>query len=112
MKYALVQNLAGKYVEPNGASFQAAAASADWAHASDFYLLMTDAPGDGAYPIAATTFILMYKQPKDEARSKETLAFFKWAFENGAPMAEKLDYVALPPVLVKQIEAYWAAEIH
>jgi phosphate transport system substrate-binding protein len=112
MKYALVQNHAGKYVEPNAASFQAAAASADWAHASDFYLLMTDAPGDGAYPIAATTFILMYKQPKDAARTKETLDFFKWSFENGAPLAEKLDYVALPPVLVTQIEKYWAAEIH
>ena len=112
MKYALVQNHAGKYVEPNTASFQAAAASADWAHSSDFYLVMTDAPGDNAYPIAATTFILMYKQPKDAARSKETLAFFKWAFENGAPMAEKLDYVALPPTLVAQIEKYWGSEIH
>ena len=112
MKYALVQNHAGKYVEPNTASFQAAAASADWAHASDFYLVMTDAPGDAAYPIAATTFILMYKTPKDAARSKETLAFFKWAFENGAPIAAKLDYVALPPALVNQIEKYWGTEIH
>ena len=65
MKFALVRNHAGHFVEPNTASFQAAAASADWAHASDFFLLMTDAPGDNAYPIAATTFILMYKQPKD-----------------------------------------------
>ncbi len=112
MKFALVRNHAGKYVEPNTGSFQAAAASADWAHASDFYLLMTDAPGDDAYPIAATTFILMYKQPKDEARSKTALAFFKWAFENGAPMADKLDYVALPPALVSQIETYWGAQIH
>jgi phosphate transport system substrate-binding protein len=112
MKFALVRNHAGRFVEPNTGSFQAAAASADWAHASDFYLLMTDAPGDNAYPIAATTFILMYQQPKDEARSKTALDFFKWAFENGAPMAEKLDYVALPASLVTQIEAYWAAQIH
>ena len=112
MKYALVQNHAGKFVEPNTASFQAAAASADWAHASDFYLIMTDAPGDGAYPVAATTFILMYKQPKDAARTKETLAFFKWSLENGAPLAEKLDYVALPPPLVSQIEKYWGTDIH
>ena len=112
MKYALVQNHSGKYVEPNTASFQAAAASADWAHASDFYLVMTDAPGDAAYPIAATTFILMYKTPKDAARSKQALDFFKWSFENGAPMAAKLDYVALPPTLVTQIEKYWGTEIH
>ncbi len=112
MKYALVQNHAGKFVKPDTASFQAAAASADWANASDFYLVMTDAPGDTAYPIAATTFILMYKQPKDETRSRTTLDFFKWSFENGQPMAEKLDYVALPTALVAQIEKYWATEIH
>ncbi len=112
MKYALVQNHAGKFVTPDTASFQAAAASADWANASDFYLVMTDAPGDTAYPIAATTFILMYKQPKDAARSRTTLDFFKWSFENGQPMAEKLDYVALPATLVAQIEKYWATEIH
>ena len=112
MKYALVQNHAGKFVTPDTASFQAAAASADWANASDFYLVMTDAPGDTAYPIAATTFILMYKQPKDAARSRTTLDFFKWSFENGQPMAEKLDYVALPATLVALIEKYWATEIH
>ena len=49
---------------------------------------MTDAPGDQAYPISATVFILMYKQPKDPARSHETtLAFFKWALENGQDLA-------------------------
>jgi phosphate transport system substrate-binding protein len=112
MKFALVRNHAGRFVEPNTGSFQAAAASADWAHASDFYLLMTDAPGDNAYPIAATTFILMYKQPKDAARTASTLAFFKWAFENGQDLAAALDYVPLPPPLVQQIEAYWKAQIH
>ena len=29
---------------------------------------MTDAPGEDAYPVSATVFILMYKQPKDAAR--------------------------------------------
>jgi phosphate transport system substrate-binding protein len=52
----------------------------------------------------------MYKQPKDPARSKATLDFFKWALENGQSQAKELDYVALPPELVKQVEAYWASE--
>jgi len=112
MKFAVLANRAGKYVTPDAASFQAAAASADWAHASDFYLVMTDAPGDTAYPVAATVFILMPKQPKDAARSKSALEFFKWTQENGQPLAEKLDYVPLPPTLVAQVQKYWAAEIH
>ncbi len=102
MTYALVQNAAGKYVEPNSASFQAAAASADWSKAKDFYLIMTNAPGEGAYPIAATSFVLMHKQPKDPARAKAVLEFFDWAFKNGQ-QAEALDYVPLPPALVSQI---------
>jgi phosphate transport system substrate-binding protein len=112
MTYGMVQNQAGQFVIPSSASFQAAAAGADWAHARDFDLIITNAPGPQAYPIAATVFILMYKTPRDPAASKEALAFFSWAFEKGQSLAEQLDYVPLPDQLVKQIEAYWQNEIH
>jgi phosphate transport system substrate-binding protein len=72
--------------------------------------VITNAPGAQAWPITATNFILMYKQPKDPARHKAALDFFKWAFENGREQASSLDYVPLPPELVQQVEAYWAAE--
>jgi phosphate transport system substrate-binding protein len=111
MAYALVKNAAGKYVEPNSASFQAAAASADWGKAKDFYLIMTNAPGEGAYPIAATSFVLMHKQPKDPARAKAVLEFFDWAFKNGQQQAEALAYVPLPSSLVSQIQAYWKSDL-
>jgi phosphate transport system substrate-binding protein len=111
MTYGAVQNAAGKFVQPSRESFQAAAASADWKNAKDFFLIITNAPGEASWPIAATNFILMYKQPKDAERSKNALAFFKWALENGKDQAEALDFVPLPDDLVKQIEAYWAAEI-
>ena len=110
MPYASLQNAAGNYVQPNAETFAAAAASADWANAKDFYLVITNAPGANAWPITATNFMLMYKQPKDAKRSADTLAFFKWAFENGQAQASELHYVPLPPELVKQIEAYWASE--
>ena len=111
MTYGLIQNKAGAYVTPDTASFQAAAASADWTHAKDFFLIMTDAPGAQAYPVTATTFVLMYKKPKDAAQSKAALAFFKWSFEHGQTEAEQLNYVPLPAALVGQVEAYWAAQI-
>ncbi|KAF1706838.1 phosphate ABC transporter substrate-binding protein PstS [Pseudoxanthomonas sacheonensis] len=110
MPYASLQNSAGNYVQPNAETFAAAAASADWANAKDFNLVITNAPGANAWPITATNFMLMYKQPKDAKRSADTLAFFKWAFENGQAQASELHYVPLPPELVKQIEAYWASE--
>ncbi|NIJ78074.1 phosphate transport system substrate-binding protein [Xanthomonas campestris] len=110
MPYASLQNAAGQWVEPNAESFAAAAASADWANAKDFNLVITNAPGEKAWPITATNFMLMHKQPKDAARSKATLDFFKWALDNGQAQASGLHYVPLPPELVKQIQAYWASE--
>ena len=110
MPYASLQNAAGNFVQPNAETFAAAAASADWASAKDFNLVITDAPGENAWPITATNFMLMHKQPKDAKRTADTLEFFKWAFEQGGAQAEALHYVPLPPELVQQIEAYWASE--
>src|SRR5882757_1902125 len=107
LAYGLVQNKAGKFVKPDAASFQAAAASADWAKAQDFYLVMTDSPGADAYPIAATAFVLIPKTAKSPARTKAALEFFRWVLENGQKSATDLEYVPLPPDLVTQIEAYW-----
>ncbi len=111
MAWASVLNSAGRFVGPSEAGFQAAAATADWAHATDFDLVMTNAPGPNAYPITATTWAIMYKHPKDAARSATALKFFKWSLEKGQPQATRLDYVPLPAPLVKRIETYWASEI-
>jgi len=110
LTYGLVQNKAGRFVKPDAASFQAAAASADWAGARDFHLVMTDSPGADAYPIAATAFVLMPKAPNDPARAKVALEFFRWVLENGQKSATDLEYAPLPRDLVTQIEAYWKAE--
>ena len=110
MAYTAMQNAAGQYVQPNDESFSAAAASADWASAKDFHLVMTNAPGEKSWPITATNFILMYKQPRDTARSAATLEFFGWALERGQAQANSLDYVPLPPSVVAQVKAYWAKE--
>jgi len=111
MDYAQVQNHSGNFILPSAESFQAAAATADWKNARDFNLVITDAPGATAYPIAASVFVMMYKQPKDAAVSKAALLFFKWALETGQAQAVALDYVALPPELVKQIQVYWKQTI-
>ncbi len=104
-----LQNAAGQWVTPSIASFQAAAASADWANAQDFHLLITNAPGADAWPIAATNFILVSKAPNDPAKARAALDFFRWGYANGDARAEELGYVPLPEPLVAQVEAYWAA---
>ena len=111
MAYASLQNAAGNWVQPNADSFAAAAASPDWSNAKDFSLVITDAPGAGAWPITATNFILMRKQPRDAAAARAALDFFRWAYADGAEQAKSLDYVPLPADLVTQVEAYWAAQL-
>lgn len=111
MNYAAVKNKDGQFVLPTPDSFQAAAASADWTKQPDFYEVITDASGKDSWPIAATTFILMYRQPKADMPSKPAIDFFRWALENGQSDAKSLDYVPLPAPLVKQIETYWASNV-
>jgi phosphate transport system substrate-binding protein len=106
MVYAMVQNAAGKFVVPSAKTFAAAAATADWAHAKDFNLVMTNAPGPNAYPITASTFVLMPRHPKNAAGSASARKFFNWALTKGQPQALGLDYVPLPASLVKQIQGY------
>ncbi|MGH8208367.1 MAG: phosphate ABC transporter substrate-binding protein PstS [Steroidobacteraceae bacterium] len=108
MSYGSVKNKAGSFVEPTAASFQAAAAGADWTSQPDFYEVITDAPGKDSWPIAASTFVIMYKQAKDAARSKAALEFFKWALNSGQSDAQSLDYIPLPSALTQQIQTYWA----
>ncbi|MDU9022889.1 phosphate ABC transporter substrate-binding protein PstS [Pseudomonas corrugata] len=110
MTHAQLKNAAGKFIQPNSKAFQAAADTADWANAKDFNLIMTNAPGDGAWPITATTWIIMYKQPKNAEQSQAAFNFFKWSLENGQQQASALDYVALPDSLVKRIEGYWKSD--
>ncbi len=111
MSYASVKNRAGSFVEPSLESFQAAAEGADWSKVKDFHLVITDSAGATSWPIAASVFVIMYRQPKDAAHTKTALEFFKWALQKGQAQAKALDYVALPEPLVRQIEAYWASTI-
>jgi phosphate transport system substrate-binding protein len=108
--YGLVKNAAGEYVKPNATSFQAAAESADWSKAQDFYLIMTDSPGANVYPITATVFVLMPKSIKDAGRIKAAYSFFNWALTSGQKIASDLDFVPLPKATVDRIQEHWKAE--
>jgi len=111
LTYTAMVNKGGKTVQPTVEAFQAAASNADWAKAPGYYVILTDQPGDKSWPITASTFILMHKEPADKAASGEAIKFFKWAFANGGKMAEELDYIPMPDSVVKMIEKTWTADI-
>jgi phosphate transport system substrate-binding protein len=107
LPFTKLVNRDGKVISATMASFQAAAASADWEHADHFYMILTDQPGANTWPIENPTFILVPKNPPNPAAANEALKFFKWAFANGGKMAEELDYIPLPQSVVAKVEASW-----
>ena len=111
MSHALVRNKDGQYPKPDFATFQAAAAYADWAHAPGYYQIITDSPGKDSWPIAASSFILLHTTQEKPENALQAMKFFAWAFQNGDKMAEELDYVAIPDNLVKMIEASWKSQV-
>jgi phosphate transport system substrate-binding protein len=111
LAYTKLINKEGSTVAPDSQSFQAAAANADWEKAPGFYLLLTDQPGKGSWPITGASFILMQKVQEKPEVAKQVLEFFAWSYRNGGQMAESLDYVPIPGAVVKLVESSWAANI-
>jgi len=103
MVHLQLQNRAGRYVDPDDATFAAAAAGADWFSVPGMGISIVDQRHAQAWPISTASFIVMYRQPQDVKASNEVLKFFDWAWRNGRAMAEELDYVPLPDSLTNQI---------
>jgi phosphate transport system substrate-binding protein len=108
LTYANTINRERKTVAPEKKSFQAAAANADWESVPGFAVILTDQPGADSWPITAASFILMHKEPKDPAASREALRFFDWAYKNGDRTAEELDYIPMPDNVVDLVHKEWA----
>jgi phosphate transport system substrate-binding protein len=107
LSHAKMINREGGAVDPDQDSFKAAAAGADWAGTPGMGVILTDQPGKASWPISGASFILMHVKQDKPAVGKEVLKFFEWAFKNGDQMAAALDYVAMPPAVVKLIEGNW-----
>ena len=111
LTYTKMINKSGKTVSPTSASFQAAAANANWKSQPGYGVILANQPGDASWPMTAATWILVYKKPADPAATGEALKFFAWCYKNGGKMAESLDYVPMPANVVADIEASWKGEI-
>ncbi len=111
LSHVSLRNGAGEYVQPTIESFQAAAANADWANADEYYVVLTDQPGDGSWPIVGATFILVYRDQQDIATARSMLEFFNWCYGHGDDMAVDKDYVPIPDSVVEMVRATWKNEI-
>ena len=102
-----LSNPAGKFVDPTPASFNAAAAQADWAKAPNAVVNMLALPGANTWPIVSATYILVPAKPADTAKTGAALAFFSWSYKNGAKLAQELGYLPLPAAAVARVRTEW-----
>ena len=92
----------GQWVKASLESVSAAAAKA--AIPEDYRVSITDQPGDGAYPTAAFTYLLVYRDQQDAAKGSALLNFIWWAVHDGQKEAAALDYAPLPKPVVEKVE--------
>lgn len=109
LRFATLINRAGHKVRPSAASVQSAEQNTPAPEAGPIKPSVVDAPGAASYPIAAFTYLLVYRDlgymPRD--RAEALIRFLSWCLTEGQNEAEKLHYVALPPAL----QTHFLAEI-
>jgi phosphate transport system substrate-binding protein len=97
LPYGQVKNTAGAFVTPSLESVTQAAASAKFDKNTDFRVSITNAPGQGAYPISSFTWLLVRPDMKDPAKAKAMKDFLAWMITPEAQaMASDLAYAPLP----------------
>ncbi len=103
--YALLKNQAGNYIDASTDSVSQAAASYIDTLPADLRYSITNAPGDQAYPIAGTTWLLVYVDQSDATKGKSLAYFIWWITHDGQQYSQQLLYAPLPPELVQKDEA-------
>jgi phosphate transport system substrate-binding protein len=92
--YVALQNKAGEFVLPSIDSIRAAAAQKPNVNPTDFSI--TDMTGKDSYPIAAYSWIMIWKNQPDPSRGKQLADMLKWLVTSGQDYAKKVNYVPLP----------------
>ena len=99
---AELKNHDGRWVKPTLEGVSAAAAKAEIP--ADYRVSITDQPGADAYPIAAFTYLLVYRDQQDQRKGDALLKFIWWAVHDGQKSAPTLDYAPLPKAVVHKVE--------
>ncbi|MDD8017050.1 MAG: phosphate ABC transporter substrate-binding protein PstS [Bacteroidota bacterium] len=100
LPYASLKNKAGNFIVPSLESVTAAALNEAKKMPEDLRVSITDAAGKNSYPISGFTWLLVYKNQKDEAKAKALVGFLKWAFKEGEAFAPALYYAPLPKEVI------------
>jgi phosphate transport system substrate-binding protein len=97
LTFASVKNQLGKFVAPSVKSASEAAATV--AISANLTYDPIYATGATSYPITAPTWIIVYKNQTDSAKSAALKAFLTFILKKGQKIAPTVDYAPLPAAL-------------
>jgi phosphate transport system substrate-binding protein len=103
LKYASIKNSAGNYVRVNQPALISAATLAV---PNNLKLKLTNAPDPQAYPIAATTWIVIPREIPNKDRAEALLKYLWWvtADQNARQLASNAGYAPFPQLVVIRIQ--------
>lgn len=99
---ASIQNQSGEFVGPTTEAISKAAEGIPIP--DDFRASITDAPGNGVYPISGYSYLLVYSPAKDPVKGRAIANFLKWAMGIGQSFAAPLDYSPLPVAVAQKVQ--------
>lgn len=94
-----VQNKAGNFIQPCIAS--ASAAATGITYPANLVVSFTNQAGANAYPIAGSTYALIYVHQSSMAKAAALVNYFAWVLTTGQDLVTTLHYAPLPPDLQK-----------
>ncbi|HLP71349.1 MAG TPA: phosphate ABC transporter substrate-binding protein PstS [Bacteroidales bacterium] len=98
IRYAMLQNSAGKFIDPD---IKTVSAAANTEIPADTRTMITNSQDPGAYPISGFTWIILYKEQSYNNRSPEQakalVDFLEWLTgQDGQAIAQSVNYAPLP----------------
>jgi hypothetical protein len=103
IKFGLVKNKEGAFIEADLKSVTEAAANSLKDIPDDLRYSITDAPGKASYPISGTVWAVVYqKLPKEKGQM--VVDFLRWVIHEGQEYCEALHYARLPKGLVEKAD--------
>lgn len=100
---AILENKAGKFVEPSLASGQAALANVELPE--NMIAWLPDPEGEASYPITTYTWMMFYKQYADPAKAAALRKMIEYGLNEGQKIAPKVGYIPLPENVVERVRA-------
>jgi phosphate transport system substrate-binding protein len=101
VKFASLENKAGKFVAPSDQSASKTLEAVELPE--NFRAFISDPEGDDAYPVVTYTWMIAHKKYDDPAKAKAVEAMIEYGLTEGQKNSAELGYVPLPKNVVEKV---------